>query len=152
MNYSTGTPFSVTTGSSASWLGGGRDMGNLRMNLTATNPCGGCGSRDSWTTFGTGTYFNTGAYVTPTLGTYGNSGRNSVVGPSYFDTDMSAVKNFPLLSRENSKVQFRADIFNLFNRAPFNNPATSFSAPSTFGKITSAGPARQVQLALRLDF
>jgi carboxypeptidase family protein/TonB-dependent receptor-like protein len=152
MNYSTGTPFSVTTGSSASWLGGGRDMGNLRMNLTGTNPCGGCGSRDSWTTFGTGTYFNTGAYVTPTLGTYGNSGRNSVVGPSYFDTDMSAVKNFPLLPRENSKVQFRADIFNLFNRAPFNNPATSFSAPSTFGKITSAGPARQVQLALRFDF
>ena len=131
-------------------------MGSLRMNLTGTNPCGGCGSRDSWTTFGTGTYFNTAAYTTPlaaaTLGTYGNSGRNSVVGPSYFDTDLSAVKDFPFLPRENSKVQFRADIFNLFNRAPFNNPATSFSAPSTFGKITSAGPARQVQLALRLEF
>ena len=156
MNYSSGTPFSVTTGSSAPWLGGGRDMGSLRMNLTGTNPCAGCGSRDSWTTFRTGTYFSTAAYTTPlaaaTLGTYGNSGRNSLVGPSYFDTDMSAVKNFPFLSRESSKVQFRADIFNLFNRAPFNNPATSFSAPSTFGKITSAGPARQVQLALRLDF
>lgn len=156
MNYSSGIPFSVTTGSSAPWLGGGRDMGSLRMNLTGTNPCAGCGSRDSWTTFRTGTYFNTAAYTTPlaaaTLGTYGNSGRNSLIGPSYFDTDMSAVKNFPFLSRENSKVQFRADIFNLFNRAPFNNPATSFSAPSTFGKITSAGNARQVQLALRLEF
>jgi hypothetical protein len=105
-----------------------------------------------WTTFGTGTYFNTAAYVTPTLGTWGNSGRNSLVGPSYFETDMSAVKNFSFLMRENFRVQLRADIFNLFNRAPFNNPGTSFSAPGTFGKITSAGPAREVQLALKLQF
>jgi hypothetical protein len=63
---------------------------------------------------------------------------------------MSAVKNFPL-PRENSKVQFRADFFNLSNHAPFNNPTTSL-ASSTFGKITSAGNPRQIQLALRLEF
>jgi hypothetical protein len=154
VNYSSGIPFSVTTGSAAPWLGAGRDIGSLRLNLTgATAPCAGCGSRDSWARTG---YFATAAYSSPLVapaiyGTFGNSGRNSLVGPSYFDTDMSAVKNFPFLGRESSKIQFRADIFNLFNDVPFNNPTTS-SASSVFGKITSAGNARQVQLALRLDF
>jgi hypothetical protein len=152
MSYSSGTPFSVNTGASAPWLGGGRDMGNLRLNRTGTAPCVSCGSRLSWTSHGTG-YFNQAAFATPltTLGTFGNSGRNSLVGPSFFNTDLSVVKNFPLLPREKSKVQFRADIFNLFNRAPFNNPTTSLSS-SLFGKITSAGPAKQIQLALRLEF
>jgi hypothetical protein len=151
MAYSSGTPFSVTTGSTAPWLGGGRDMGNLRLNVTGTAPCAGCGSRLSWTSHGTG-YFNQAGYSSPltALGTFGNSGRNSLIGPSFFNSDVSVVKNFPL-PHENSKVQFRADIFNLFNRAPFNNPTTSLSS-SLFGKITSAGPARQIQLALRLNF
>jgi hypothetical protein len=90
--------------------------------------------------------------VAPAIyGTFGNSGRNSLMCPSYFDTDMSAVKNFPFSRREKSKVQFRADFFNLFNRVPFNNPITS-NVSSVFGRITNAGNARQVQLALRLEF
>lgn len=130
-------------------------MGSLRLNRTSTAPCAGCGSRASWTSHGTG-YFNTAAYASPlvapaVLGTYGNSGRNSLTGPSFFNTDMSLVKNFPFLPRESSRVQFRADVFDLFNRAPFNNPTTSLSS-SLFGKITSAGNSRQIQLALRLDF
>jgi hypothetical protein len=154
VNYSSGTPFSATTGSAAPWLGAGRDIGSLRLNLTGTTaPCAGCGSRDSWARTG---YFSPSAYASPllppyTYGTFGNSGRNSLIGPSYFDTDMSAAKNFPFLPRENSRVQVRADVFNLFNRVPFNNPTTS-SASSVFGRITSAGNARQVQLALRLEF
>jgi len=138
----------VTTGSPASWLGAGRDIGNLRLNLVG-NPCAGCGSRDSWARTG---YFATTAYATPPTGTFGNSGRNSLTGPSYFDTDMSLVKNFPLLHRASSKVQFRADFFNLFNNVNFNSPNTSLSASSSFGKITSSQNARQIQLALRLTF
>jgi hypothetical protein len=152
VSYSSGTPFSVTTGSTAPWLGAGRAIGSLRLNTTGTAPCTGCGSRASWRTGG---YFSQAAYTSPlataTYGTFGNSGRNSNVGPSFFSADLSAVKNFPLLKRENSRVQFRADMFNVFNRAPLNNPITSL-ASSTFGKITSAGNSRQVQLALRFDF
>jgi hypothetical protein len=153
VNYSSGTPFSVTTGSAAPWLGAGRDIGSLRMNLTGTAaPCAGCGSRDNWTKAGYG-YFATTAYSSPasTPGTFGNSGRNSLLGPSFFATDASLVKNFNFLPREGSKIQLRTDAFNLFNRAPFNNPTTSASS-SAFGRITSAGNARQVQVALRLDF
>jgi hypothetical protein len=153
VNYSSGYPFSVTTGSAAPWLGAGRDIGSLRLNLTGTNPCTGCGSKDNWARVG---YFNQTAYASPLVapavyGTFGNSGRNSPTGPSYFDTDISAVKNFPFLKRENSKVQVRADFFNLFNNVNFNSPTTS-SSSSVFGKITSSQNARQIQLALRASF
>jgi hypothetical protein len=89
--------------------------------------------------------------VTPSYGTFGNSGRNSLVGPSYFDTDASLVKNFPFSKREGSNIQFRADVFNLFNNVPFDNPQAT-NASAVFGKITAAGNARQVQLALRVSF
>jgi hypothetical protein len=153
VSYSSGFPFDVDTGAPAPWLGAGRDIGNLRENLTGINPCAGCGSRDSWARTG---YFNTAAFASPlnppyTYGTFGDDGRNSLTGPSYFDTDMSLVKDFPLLRRESSKVEIRADFFNLFNRTNFNSPNAS-SSSSAFGLITAAGDAREVQAALRLDF
>ncbi len=151
VNYSSGYPFSVTTGSAAPWLGAGRDIGNLRLNVVpGTSPCAGCGNKDSWATTG---YFNKAAYTSPltVLGTFGNSGRNSLIGPSYFDTDMSLAKNFPFLHRAESKVQFRADFFNLFNNVNFNAPNTSLSS-SQFTRVTSSQNARQIQLALRLSF
>jgi hypothetical protein len=147
VNYSSGTPFSVTTGAAASWLGAGRGIGNLRLNRVH-NPCAGCGSRDSWARTG---YFDPTAYVTPPTGTFGNSGRNSLIGPSYFDADTSLVKNFPFLKREGSNIQFRADVFNLFNNVQFGNPRTANST-SVFGIITGAADAREVQLALRVSF
>ena len=147
VNYSSGTPFSVTTGSAAPWLGAGRDIGALRLNKVHA-PCAGCGSRTSWARTG---YFDQTAFVTTPTGTFGNSGRNSLVGPSYFDADMSLVKNFPLLKTEGSHVQLRADFFNVFNNVQFNNPTVSNSS-AVFGRVTSAGAARQIQLALRLSF
>jgi hypothetical protein len=151
VNYSSGIPFSVTTGAAAPWIGASKTLGNLRLNQVHS-ACAGCGNRTRWTRIGAaGGYFDPTAYVTPPTGTFGNSGRNSLVGPSYFDTDVSVAKNFPFLPRENSKVQFRADFFNLFNNVPLNNPTIANSSP-VFGKIISAGIAREVQLALRLDF
>jgi Carboxypeptidase regulatory-like domain/TonB dependent receptor len=152
VDYSSGIPFSVTTGAAAPWIGTSKTLGNLRLNQTHS-ACAGCRNRTQWTQIGAaGGYFYPTAYVTPPTGTFGNSGRNSLVGPSYFDTDMSFAKNFPFLPREkNSRVQFRADFFNLFNNVPLNNPTTANASP-VFGKITSAGTAREVQLALRFVF
>jgi outer membrane receptor protein involved in Fe transport len=147
INYSSGTPFSISTGAPAPWLGAGRDIGNLRLNRVH-DPCAGCGSRTSWARTG---YFDQTAYATPATGTFGNSGRNSMTGPSYFDTDASAVKNFAYLKREGANIQLRADFFNLFNNVQFNNPTTSNSS-AVFGRVTSAAAARQIQLALRVSF
>jgi hypothetical protein len=153
VNYSSGYPFSVTTGSAAPWLGAGRDIGNLRLNTTGVNPCAGCGTKDNWARIG---YFTTTAYSSPlaapaAYGTFGNSGRNSLTGPSYFDTDMSLAKNWSVLPRDKARLQCRADFFNLFNNVNFNTPTTS-SSSSQFGRVISAQNARQIQLALRVSF
>jgi Carboxypeptidase regulatory-like domain/TonB dependent receptor len=151
LNHSSGVPFSVTTGSSALWLGSSTLLGPLRLNTTGT-PCVGCGTRTQWTSSSvSGGYFDPTAFATPPDGQFGNSGRNSFIGPSYFDTDLSLAKNFNPFRSEAFRIQFRADLFNLFNNVDFNNPVNTNSS-SNFGKIISAGPARQIQFALRFDF
>jgi hypothetical protein len=75
--------------------------------------------------------------------------------------DLTAAKDFPLSER--FKLNFRADLFNVFNHTNFSNPIATFSS-SSFGKITSTvgnatsgtggavGGARLAQFALRLNF
>ncbi len=62
---------------------------------------------------------------------------------------MSLRKRFALT--KSSRLQFQADFFNLFNRANFLNVATTVTS-ADFGTITSAAPARNIQLAVRLAF
>jgi hypothetical protein len=100
-------------------------------------------------------YFNPKAFIQPLPGTYGNVGRNTLQGPSLVQTDVSAVKKFLLSERLN--LQFRAEIFNLFNRTNFNTPnpvvyAGATGGPSpTAGIITStATSSRQLQFGVKL--
>jgi hypothetical protein len=72
-----------------------------------------------------------------------------VRGPSLVSTDLGAFKNFAL--RETWNLQFRAEFFNVFNKANFNNPGTSVNS-GTFGLITGARDPRIGQLALKLRF
>jgi len=100
-------------------------------------------------------YFNPNAFIQPLPGTYGNVGRNTLQGPSLVQTDISAAKKFSLSERLN--LQFRTEIFNLFNRTNFNTPnPVVYAAPTgrsspTAGIITStATSSRQVQFGLKL--
>jgi hypothetical protein len=95
-------------------------------------------------------YFNVAAFVPPsqvTPGTYGNSPRNFITGPGLINTDFSVIKDFK--ARENLRVQFRSEFFNVFNNVNFSNPVNTASS-STFGRITSAGSSRVIQFALKL--
>lgn len=95
-------------------------------------------------------WFNTAAFSTPVLGTFGNSGRNILKGPPVRTYDFSLFKNFNL---EGSRaLQLRVEAFNAFNHPNFNFPASDPSAPATFGVITSARDPREIQLALRFSF
>src|SRR6202522_1175048 len=58
--------------------------------------------------------------------TIGTVGRNSLRGPAYFQFDLSGMKNFPITER--ITLQFRADIFNLFNHPNFENPGGGICA------------------------
>lgn len=102
-------------------------------------------------------YFNPNAFIQPLPGTYGNAGRNILIGPRLIETDISLARNF--LFRERRELQLRADFFNVFNHTNLNTPnpvvftaATGGPSP-TAGVITStATSSRQIQLALKLSW
>jgi hypothetical protein len=82
---------------------------------------------------------------------FGNAGRNTVRAPFFFQVDMVAAKEFPIPVGKNTKMQFRLEAFNLFNRTNFRAPVTNRSS-STFGQLTSTWDARQLQLGVKLLF
>ncbi len=99
-------------------------------------------------------WFNPSAFLAPPAnsGFYGNLGRDTLIGPGLGTWDFSAVKDTSI--RERLTVQFRAEIFNLLNRANFNTPNLIVFTPSglsgTAGAITSTSTtSRQVQFALK---
>ncbi len=100
-------------------------------------------------------WFNPAAFIAPPtkLGFCGNSGRDTFTGPGLATWDFSVLKDTKL--RERLNLQFRAELFNLLNRANFNTPNLITFTPSgvsgTAGAITSTSTtARQVQFALKL--
>jgi len=100
-------------------------------------------------------YFNPNAFITPASGTYGNVGRDVLTGPGLAELDFSLLKNTPVFEKAN--LQFRAEFFNILNRANFSTPnavvftsATTVPAP-TAGVITATGTSsRQIQFGLKL--
>lgn len=102
------------------------------------------------------------AFAIQPFGRPGNLGRNVFTGPLLFNTDIDLLKRFTFTERVN--LEFRAEVYNVFNHLQFQNPGTSGSGntladPGTFGLSLSeltqpdgTTAARQIQLALRLRF
>jgi hypothetical protein len=82
-------------------------------------------------------------------GTFGTVGRNIMDGPGLANVDFGVAKNFQV--REQMRLQFRSEFFNLSNRVNLENPNTNASS-NQFGLITGAGSPRVVQLALKFHF
>jgi hypothetical protein len=99
-----------------------------------------------------GFYLNYNQFSDPPLGQF-NTGtqRTLCCGPGLADWDFSVHKKIPL--SETKYFQFRAEIFNVFNRTNFSNPDGGYSDGQTeFGKITTAGDPRLLQFALKFFF
>ena len=97
-----------------------------------------------------GQWFNTDCFSNPAPGKLGDAGRSPVYGPGFVNTDFSAIKNFPI--REGMRLEFRAEIFNLFNHTQLGMPAADLNSAG-FGAITSTvNNPRLVQFALKLNF
>jgi hypothetical protein len=94
-------------------------------------------------------FFNTSVFTVNKIGTFGNAGKNILRGPSFCNTDLGLMKDTPI--REHTRIQFRAEFFNLFNTVHFGLPGATVGQPS-FGKITSAGDPRILQLTMKLLF
>jgi len=106
-------------------------------------------------------WFNPAAFIAPpsASGFAGNAGRDTYIGPALVTWDFSVLKDTAI--RERLSLQFRAEIFNLLNRANFNTPnlivftpptATNLTGLSgTAGAITSTSTtSRQIQFGLKL--
>jgi hypothetical protein len=137
-----GSPFNVTSGVDTNFDGTNNDRPNVVgiPNL---------GSRSR--TQNIAMYFNTSAFAqTPAGQPYGNAQFDSLFGPKYVDTDLSAFKSFPI--HNEWTMQFRAEAFNVINNVNLSNPAANLVSTAQFGKITVANSPRILQFALRLSF
>jgi hypothetical protein len=95
-------------------------------------------------------WFNPAVFTLPGAGTYGNLGRNAVLGPGMQSTNVAVLKNFPFSMREGMYLQFRAEAFSVTNTPIFSNPNGTYG--SSLGKITSASGDRHLQFALKMVF
>ena len=140
--YYTGRRLTVTAGTNTTIFG---DQITLRANyVPGQNPNGspsGGRTQDHW--------LNPAAFARPAPGQLGTSPRNGIVGPSYLNTDLSAFKNVQLADK--SKVQFRAEVFNVFNKKNYRTIETNYLS-LRFGAVTEFEPSRIVQLGAKLTF
>ena len=150
--WHTGVPFSVNEGDQA-FLGNNFD--SVRPNLVANCNVYANQSVTHW--------FNPACFTPTPYGTIGNLGRNNLIGPGYVDTDFGVMKNTRITERVN--LQFRAELFNIFNHTNFSLPTNGlFSAGSintNYQAIpianapvitTIIGNSRQTQFSLKLIF
>jgi hypothetical protein len=109
-----------------------------------TGPIKIIGRADNW--------FDTSVFVP--VNAFGNLGRNVVIGPRFNNTDLALTRNMTV--GENTRVQFRTEVFDLFNHANFGQPGNLVSSPN-FGRIIStrfptgeSGSSRQLQFAIKV--
>jgi hypothetical protein len=137
-----GTPLTITSGTDTNLDGLGGDRANLvgDPRLDPNRP------RSEVVA----AWFNTKAFSTVANGKDGTAGRNIIDGPGLKNVDMGIFRDFH--PREKMRLMFRAEMTNAFNLVNLSNPGTGLNSGSTFGKVTTAAPMRQVQLGLRLTF
>jgi hypothetical protein len=139
----TGAPLTIAEGVDVSRTGIGQD----RVDIIGNPDTSGDRSRGDRIL----RWFNTGAFASPALGTFGTIGRNTLRGPGLFNFDFSTFKAFQMPFSEKHRLEFRAEFFNLFNTPNLGNPNTT-RINALFGRITSAADPRIVQLGLRYAF
>jgi hypothetical protein len=97
-------------------------------------------------------YFNPSYFVPEPTGQIGNSMRRFFTGPGLLNTDIALLKNIKIV--ENQQLEFRAEAFNIFNHAQFNNPngQVDNTGSGGFGYVTGARDPRIMQVALKYIF
>ncbi|MBI4484346.1 MAG: TonB-dependent receptor [Acidobacteria bacterium] len=166
-SFSNGVPFTVENSANRSQnqTSGANfaDRPNL-VSGASNNPTrgasAGCSGIRAGTPLGTPTlYFDPCAFSPQPLGTFGNLGRNTVIGPGIVNFDFSTSKRFRM--GEERELQFRAEFFNLLNRPNFAAPGANtrriFDSrgrlAGTAGRISqTTTTSRQIQFGLRYTF
>ncbi|HKT10954.1 MAG TPA: carboxypeptidase-like regulatory domain-containing protein [Terriglobia bacterium] len=151
-SYGTGLPFSVNFSVPSGYVGwwGGRADRVSGSSLYS-------GQQSGHDIFSGVQWFNTGAFAPPQPWTWGNSSRDSVFGPGFWDWDMSLLKNFKITERVG--LQFRGDFLDAFNHFNLGNPGSTIADTrdggtpvASAGKITTGSGNRVIQVGAKLTF
>jgi hypothetical protein len=137
----TGTPFTVSASGASLNARGNSQTADLVGTITKL---GGIGAGDP--------YYDTSAWKRITEVRFGNTGRNTVRGPGWWNIDLSLFRQFPIGKKVT--LEARAEAFNLTNTPHFNNPNGNVNSGG-FMTITSTSgnsPERQFRLGARLQF
>jgi hypothetical protein len=94
-------------------------------------------------------WFNPAAFAVPSAGTFGNLGRNAIIGPGTNNWDVSLQKIFAITERV--RTEFRAEVYNAPHHFSYFGVASQVGA-ANFGQVTSATDPRTFQFGLRLTF
>jgi len=152
--FMTGTPFTVYDSAGVSLQGGAPEISGFpsdRPDVIGDFTKGTCsnganaGTPSCWVSPSGFQRLDPGTQ----LGEFGNAGRNIAQGPGFQQWDFSALKNFRVT--ESKTIQFRGELFNLFNHANFGLPQNDLNSPN-FGQIQTSGSGRLVQFALKFLF
>ena len=135
LTVTAGAPLNLTVNGNPS-NSSGTDRPNVVGEWELDDP-----SADMW--------FNTSAFVANAPYTFGNASKNLIRGPGYFNLDISIQKSFRVSNGVTADIRFES--FNLTNAVNYGNPNTTVGDVN-FGRISSAGAARQSQIAVKLLF
>ncbi len=145
--FTSGTPFTVYDSANAALQGSSPEITGFYSSRpdSIADPNQGPHTPDQWVSR---TAFSRLSPVTR-AGQFGSEGRNAVRGPGMGNVDLSLLKTFALSER--TRLQFRAECFNIANHANFGLPENDIASPN-FGRVLQAGPPRLVQFGLKLAF
>ena len=147
VTYNSGTPFTVSDSANVALQANSPPISGFpasRPNLVG-DPNAGPHTVDAWISRSAFERLN----VLTQAGQFGNAGRNIARGPSYANVDASLVRDFTLTGE--TRLQFRAEVFNVTNKANFGLPVADLNSPN-FGRILSAGSPRLMQFAAKVIF
>ena len=139
-----GFPFTVNLQGDTAGVGGG--SGGILIRPNAVPGVDPYLPSDQWPN---GQYLNPAAFSAPPAGTFGNVGRNSLVGPGYIELDVAMSR--VLAVGRSARLELRGEAFNLFNRVNYNLVGRILNA-SNFGQLLSQYDPRQWQFGARLRF
>jgi hypothetical protein len=145
--HNSGTPFTVSDSANVALQANSPPISGFpasRPNLVS-DPNAGPHTVDAWISRAAFERLN----VQTQAGQFGNAGRNIARGPAYTNVDLALVRDFSL--SDHTRLQFRAEMFNVTNHVNLGLPVADLNSPS-FGRILSAGPPRLMQCAVKLFF
>ena len=133
----TGSPYSPVISVDQSGTGNSWDRANLVGDSKKDNP-----TPQQW--------WNASAFALPAARTFGTAGRNILTGPGARSVDLAVLKKLQV--REGQQVQLRFEGFNILNHPNYGVPVNTANSATSFGAISSAASAREIQIGLKFLF